>query len=81
MSEILFSNPRLIDPVALTDGPGWILVKDGRIADIGKDGDPEPNAANAVVVDCGGHCLAPGIVDIGVKVSEPGERQDRKSVV
>lgn len=74
MSEILFSNARLIDPVALTDGPGWILVKDGRIADIGKDGDPEPNAANAVVVDCGGHCLAPGIVDIGVKVSEPGER-------
>ena len=25
-------------------------------------------------VDCGGHCLAPGIVDIGVKVCEPGER-------
>jgi dihydroorotase len=26
------------------------------------------------VIDCGGHCLAPGIVDIGVKVCEPGER-------
>ena len=26
------------------------------------------------VIDCGGQCLAPGIVDIGVKVCEPGER-------
>jgi dihydroorotase len=28
----------------------------------------------AEIVDCDGKCLAPGIVDIGVKVSEPGER-------
>jgi dihydroorotase len=26
------------------------------------------------VIDCGGKCLAPGIVDWGVKVGEPGER-------
>ena len=26
------------------------------------------------VIDCGGKCLAPGIVDIGVKIGEPGER-------
>ena len=26
------------------------------------------------ILDCGGKCLAPGIVDIGVKVCEPGER-------
>ena len=26
------------------------------------------------VIDCGGLCLAPGIIDIGVKISEPGER-------
>ncbi len=46
---------------------GTIAVKDGRIAGaMGLDG--------ATVVDCAGKCLAPGIVDIGVKVSEPGER-------
>ena len=28
----------------------------------------------ARLVDCGGHCLAPGIVDWGVKIGEPGER-------
>lgn len=26
------------------------------------------------VVDCKGKCLAPGIIDIGVKIGEPGER-------
>jgi len=33
-----------------------------------------PDIADAQLIDCGGKCLAPGIVDIGVKVSEPGER-------
>jgi dihydroorotase len=26
------------------------------------------------IIDCGGHCLDPGIVDWGVKIGEPGER-------
>ena len=26
------------------------------------------------IIDCAGACLAPGIIDIGVKVCEPGER-------
>ena len=67
MTPILFKNARLIDPDAGTDQMGTIAVKDGRIAGaMGLDG--------ATVVDCAGKCLAPGIVDIGVKVSEPGER-------
>ena len=28
----------------------------------------------AEIIDCGGQCLAPGIVDWGVKIGEPGER-------
>ena len=28
----------------------------------------------ARLVDCGAKCLAPGIVDLGVKIGEPGER-------
>ena len=34
---------------------------------------PPPQKAPSVI-DCGGMCLAPGIVDIGVKIGEPGER-------
>ncbi|SFR97866.1 dihydroorotase [Yoonia litorea] len=72
MTATLFTNARLIDPVALTDGEGAILVRDGKIAEIFEDANPA--ASDATVIDCQGLCLAPGIIDIGVKVSEPGER-------
>ena len=71
MTETLFINARLIDPVALTDTLGALLVRDGKIA---KVFDTNPDAGDAQIVDCGGKCLAPGLIDIGVKVSEPGER-------
>lgn len=69
--SLLFTNVRLIDPAGGTDAPGRLLVRDGRIAAVGPDiAAPE----GAEVIDGGGACLAPGIVDIGVKVCEPGER-------
>ncbi|CUH49439.1 dihydroorotase [Ruegeria atlantica] len=71
MNNTLFTNARLIDPETGTDSPGWLHVSDGRIATRGEGAAP---ALEAQVVDCGGQCLAPGIVDIGVKVCEPGER-------
>lgn len=71
MTKTLFTKARLIDPVALTDQSGALLIEDGRIVETFAD---SPKIADADVIDCGGHCLAPGIIDIGVKVSEPGER-------
>ncbi|MFO7759549.1 MAG: dihydroorotase [Roseovarius sp.] len=67
----LFTDARLIDAEAGTDAPGWLLVENGVIAAKGT-GEDRPQAEHTV--ECGGHCLAPGIVDIGVKVCEPGER-------
>ncbi len=71
MTDILFTNARLIDPVTLTDALGWLLVSKGKIVETGDGKAPSPKGE---VIDCGGQCLAPGIIDIGVKVSEPGER-------
>lgn len=72
MTATFFANARIIDPVALTDAPGCVLVVDELIhAVTGLDATPP---VGAKIVDCGGMCLAPGIIDIGVKVSEPGER-------
>ncbi len=69
--SLLFTNVRLIDPAAGTDTRGCLLIRDGRIAAVGPDiAAPE----GAQVIDGAGACLAPGIVDIGVKVCEPGER-------
>ncbi|MDR5653371.1 dihydroorotase [Ruixingdingia sedimenti] len=64
-----FTNARLICPETGTDAPGTLTVAGGRIG--ARDG-AAPEGAQ--VIDCGGRCLAPGIVDIGVKVGEPGER-------
>ncbi len=71
MSNLIFTNARLIDPETGTDSLGWLQVTDGRISARGEGAGPD---ANAQVIDCKGQCLAPGIVDIGVKVCEPGER-------
>jgi dihydroorotase len=72
MTSILLTNARLIDPVGLTDALGSLLIEDGKIKAI-YDADATASMG-AEVIDCGGLCLAPGIIDIGVKVSEPGER-------
>ena len=67
----LFTNARLIDPENGTDGLGWLEVNDGTSTATGGETPPQGGGER---VDCQGKCLAPGIVDIGVKVSEPGER-------
>ncbi len=64
---LTLTNARLINPETGTDTIGSLTIKDGVITGIN-------TAPVGDVVDCGGKCLAPGIVDIGVKVCEPGER-------
>jgi dihydroorotase len=62
-----FTNARLINPETGTDEIGSLTVADGVITAINGPDTGE-------IIDCGGHCLAPGIVDWGVKIGEPGER-------
>ncbi len=70
MTEILLINARLVDPEAGTVTRGGLRIVDGVIAEVlDKDARPE-----GPTVDCNLKYLAPGIVDIGVKVCEPGER-------
>jgi dihydroorotase len=67
---LFFENARLIDPEALTQRLGNVVIDDGQITAIGEMEAPE----GAEVIECHGKCLAPGIVDWGVKIGEPGER-------
>ena len=63
---VTLANVRLVDPEGDRVVAGGLVIADGRIAEVfegGRDG-----------LDCGGRHLAPGIIDIGVKVGEPGER-------
>ena len=67
-----FLNARIVDPASGRDEPGGLLVAGGVIADIG--GHLRRNApAGATVVDCGGHVLAPGLIDMQVFTGEPGQ--------
>ena len=66
-----FINAELIDPEAGTVFTGSVSVEDGRIAAVTPGGIDNPEGE---VIDCKGRFLAPGIVDLGVKVCEPGER-------
>jgi dihydroorotase len=72
LAPVLFVNARLIDPAAGSEQRGGLLVRGGRIADLGpgltRDGAPE----GARVVDCGGDVLAPGLIDMQAFVGEPG---------
>lgn len=69
---LILTNARLIDPENGTDTLGTVIIEDGRINQILTNEIKTFPAGK--VVDCEGKCLAPGIIDIGVKIGEPGER-------
>ena len=70
--DLIFRNARLIDPETQTDAPGSLRVTDGLIA--GRGAPEEPGPEGATVIDCRNRALAPGLIDWGVKIGEPGER-------
>ena len=68
-----YINARILDPATGMDEKGAILTDGEVISDFGPhlyaSGTPE----DIPTIDCGGHCLAPGLVDMRVQIREPGE--------
>jgi dihydroorotase len=71
MPSTLLKNARLLDPWTSLDAPGDLLAVKGFITAIGAEA-AAAAPADAVIVDCGGHCLTPGLVDMRVQLREPG---------
>ncbi len=75
--KIAYINARLIDPASELDAPGALLTEGSKIAAMGADLFAGPNSegppTDAEIVDCGGKCLAPGLVDMRVQLREPGD--------
>ncbi|WP_114965750.1 dihydroorotase [Alkalilacustris brevis] len=67
---LFFQNVRIVDPEAEEVRTGNVIVDAGRIAAL----DAAKPPRDARVIECAGRVLAPGIVDIGVQVGEPGAR-------
>ena len=73
LGRVAYVNARLVDPASGLDAPGALLTEGEVIADFGAGLFDEGVPEGIKVVDCGGHCLAPGLVDIRVQLREPGE--------
>jgi dihydroorotase len=69
MIDTLIANVRLLDPAAGLDQPGELLIRDGRIADLGK-GIGRPDGVDTI--DGEGAVLCPGLVDMRAALGEPG---------
>ena len=69
-----YIGARLIDPSQGLDTRGGVLTASGRIVETGPHVTAElARTAGAVIVDCRGACLVPGLVDLRVTTGEPGE--------
>jgi len=78
--RIAYVNARLVDPASGLDAPGALLTEDGTIADFGPKLFAGGVPAGIETVDCGGHVLAPGLVDMRVQLREPGQEHKESFV-
>ena len=72
MTDILFTNARLIDPSQNLDASGHLATTDGVISALGSGQINGKTAKAYRVIDCNGACLAPGLVDMRVQTADPG---------
>ena len=80
LARVAYINARLMDPKSVLDVPGALLTENAAIADFGPrlftDGVPD----GITTVDCAGHVLAPGLVDMRVQLGEPGEEHKETTI-
>jgi dihydroorotase len=68
---ILIKGGRIIDPSQDRDGPGDLLIEDGKISALDAPG-KIPAAKARRVIDAAGAWVLPGLIDIHVHLREPG---------
>ena len=74
MAETTFTNVHVVDPEAQKVTFGAVTISQGKIREVFDNKGNQFRGETGSVIDCAGKYLAPGIVDLGVKVCEPGER-------
>lgn len=68
----LYTNARLLDPATGLDVKGALLTEGDRIVELGPKLASGGFAGDTEVIDCQGHCLCPGLIDMHVWLREPG---------
>lgn len=72
MRTTVLSGARIVDPSRGLDEIGTVVVENGRIAAAGAAALNQGTPEGAVVIDCAGKAVIPGLVDGRVFVGEPG---------
>jgi dihydroorotase len=67
-TKTAYINARLLDPASGLDSPGGVLTDGETITDFGPKLFDKKPPKEAEVVDCGGKCLAPGLVDMRIDI-------------
>ena len=71
-----YVNVRLLDPASnldmVCDSTGGLITRGEKVSGIGPKIFENGISDDIEVIDCLGHCLIPGLVDIRVQVREPG---------
>ena len=69
--KLLITNGYLVDPSQKQNGGRNLLLEDGRVAGVLRDGDGVPEGAE--VFDAAGLIVTPGFIDLHVHLREPGQ--------
>jgi dihydroorotase len=75
MSTLLIKNGRVVDPKNGIDAISDVLVKEGKIAAVGKSLKEKADTT----IDASGLVVTPGLIDIQVHFREPG-REDKETL-
>lgn len=71
--KIIYKNARLFDPESGLDQMGSLLTIGDKIADFGAGLFNDTLPEGAEIIDCQGHLLCPGLIDLQVHLREPGQ--------
>ncbi|NQV85428.1 MAG: dihydroorotase [Rhodospirillales bacterium] len=68
-NKVAYINARLLDAASKFDAPGGVLTDGEAIADFGANLADEKGAPKgAIIIDCAGQCLSPGLVDMRIEI-------------
>ena len=73
MPSVLVRNGQIVDPRQNVDRPADLLLEDGKVAAILET--RESNRADTEI-DATGRIVAPGLIDLGTQLREPGFEED-----
>ncbi len=71
-TPLVLKNARVIDPASNIDEAGSVIVNNGVIVAAGENALNQGAPEDAKIIDCKGAVVAPGLIDMGVSVGEPG---------